>query len=821
MIEIKKIEKRDGKISEFDPKKIVDAIYKATEAVGMPNYQLAKTLTDRVVKSLEENFNKKEIPKVEQIQDAVEQVLMEERESRTAKAYILYRQKRTTIRTEKQQVLNKKNIDEVDKKFDINSLRVLRSRYLKKDKEGKVKESPRELFTRVAVHVGLPSLFYDTKVFKKEKAPLHAQESFDSQEHANEVKIGKFKLNQFHLLALKRLFDRFNEKKQMKVTWSNFFNLIKKGEFDHYEQEIEQYYSLMVERRFFPNTPALVNFGNYLGMGSACFVLDVEDSIDSIMDTLKRASVIFKAGGGVGYNFSHIRPEGDFVKTTGGVASGPISFMSLFNRMTEVIKQGGIRRGANMGILNCSHPDIDKFITAKKGNLSLHNFNISVWIDSDFWDYYRKNKPYPLVNPRTNEVVKNINPRKLFDLLVYQGWESAEPGIIFGDWSNKYNPFLDTLGPIEATNPCGEVLLYPYESCNLGSINVWSFVKREPTNGRKKQVEFDWKAFEKTIYLATKFLDNVVEINNYPLKKIEELSLSTRKIGLGLMGLGNLLYDLEIPYDSNQGVEFMERMMEFVNLHSKESSIDLARERGAFPYYDKSFYSNGRLPFKGSEEEDSWHLDWNDLKRRIKKYGLRNAFTTVIAPTGSISMIAGCSSGIEPVYSLVFEKKVAVGTFYYVDPVFEKVMSREGIFDEDLIREVSRRGGSVEDLRFIPRDLRKIFSVSMDIKAEDHIKALAAFQKWTDSSISKTINFPEDVSIDEMKKAYLLAHKLGCKDLTVFRNKSIRGVLTAGATEKKKKEQKPQKLISHKDDKAMGHYVYQEANVSEDEQEEI
>ena len=820
-MEIKKIEKRDGKISEFNPKKIVDAIYKATEAVGMPNYQLAKTLTDRVVKRLEEYFNKKEIPKVEQIQDAVEQVLMEKRESRTAKAYILYRQKRSTIRTEKQQVLNKNNIDEVDKKFDINSLRVLRSRYLKKDKEGKVKESPKELFTRVAVHVGLPSLFYDTKVFKKENAPLHAKESFDSQKHADKVKIGKFKLNQFHLLALKRLFDRFNEKKQMKLTWSKFFNLIKKGEFDHYEQEIDQYYNLMVERRFFPNTPALVNFGNYLGMGSACFVLDVEDSIDSIMDTLKRASVIFKAGGGVGYNFSHIRPEGDFVKTTGGVASGPISFMSLFNRMTEVIKQGGIRRGANMGILNCSHPDIEKFITAKKGNLSLHNFNISVWIDSDFWDYYRKNKPYPLVNPRTNEVVKSINPHKLFDLLVYQGWESAEPGIIFGDWSNKYNPFLDTLGPIEATNPCGEVLLYPYESCNLGSINVWSFVKREPTNGRKKQVEFDWKALEKTIHLTTKFLDNVVEINNYPLKKIEELSLSTRKIGLGIMGLGNLLYDLEIPYGSSQGVEFMERIMEFVNFHSKEGSIDLARERGFFPYYDKSFYSSGKLPFKGSEEEDSWHLDWNNLKTRIKKYGLRNAFTTVIAPTGSISMIAGCSSGIEPVYSLVFEKKVAVGTFYYVDPVFEKVMSREGVFDEDLIREVSQRGGSIKDLRFIPNDLREIFSVSMDIKAEDHIKALAAFQRWTDSAISKTINFPEDVSIDEMKKAYLLAHKLGCKDLTVFRNRSIRGVLTAGATKKKKKEQRPQKLISHKDDKAMGHYVYQEANISEDEEEEI
>ena len=529
------------------------------------------------------------------------------------------------------------------------------------------------------------------------------------------------------------------------------------------------------------------------------------------MSTLKKAALIFKAGGGVGYNFSKLRPAGDFVRTTSGIASGPVSFMTLFDKMTEVIKQGGIRRGANMGILEINHPDIEKFITAKKGNLALHNFNISVFIHPEFWDYYKKNKPYPLVNPHTGEVVKKVDPRNLFNLIVYQAWESAEPGVIFGDWVNKYNPFLKTLGPIKATNPCGEVTLYPYESCNLGSINVWAFVKSKPT-GKKKEVEFDWDDLKKTIQIATRFLDNVIDVNKFPLKEIAEMSRNTRKIGLGVMGLGDLLYELGIPYNSKKGLEFMERLMEFINYHSKLVSVELARKRGKFPYYNKSFYPEGKLPFRGAEDKSSWHMDWDGLKKKIKKYGLRNGFTTVIAPTGSISMIAGCSSGIEPVFSLIFEKKVAVGTFYYVDPVFERVLRREGLFDEDLIKDVSEREGSIQDLHYIPTRLKKIFVIALDIKAEDHIKALAAFQKWVDSSISKTINFPATATVEDMKKAYLLAHELGCKDLTVFRNKSIKGVLRAGATKKKKEKTK---LISLSDVKAKGGpSIYHEAGVT-------
>lgn len=818
---IKKIEKRDGKVVNFDPQRIINAIYKATESIGEPNYDLSKKLGEKVVRRLEEILKGKEIPKVEQVQDIVEEILVEEGLARLAKAYILYRQKRAEIRKQKKEILEKEEIDEVDKRFDLNALRVLKSRYLRKDVSGKLIESPAQLFERVAIHVMLPSLFYDKRIFQKRKGKIWPQEKFEPDKWEGKIKIGKFFLNRFHLEGLKRVYDRINARGQMKVPFSKFFEMLKEGEFSSYEEEVQSYYDLMTHRKFIPNTPALVNFGNYLGMGSACFVLDIEDSIESIMDTLKKAALIFKAGGGVGYNFSKLRPEGDFVKTTHGVASGPITFMTLFDRMTEVIKQGGVRRGANMGILDIDHPDIEKFIVAKKGNLALHNFNISVWVKRNFWEYYEKKKPYPLVNPRTGKIVKYVDPQTLFDLIVYQAWESAEPGVIFEDHVNDYNPFLKTLGPIRATNPCGELPLYPSESCNLGSINVWSMVKVKPTNGRKKEVVFDWKEFERIIRLSTRFLDNVIDINKYPLKEIEETTMASRKIGLGIMGLGDLLYELEIPYNSSEGLKFMGKIMETLNYYSKLESVKLAKERGSFPMYKKSFYPEGKLPFRGSDDKASWNYDWKEVSQKIKKFGIRNAHTTTNAPTGSISMIAGCSSGIEPVYSLVFEKKVTVGSFYYVDPVFEEVMSREGLFDDSLIKEVSQNRGSIQKLPYIPPRLKKIFVTALDIPAKDHIKALAELQKWTDSSISKTINFPTEATIEEMKEAYLLAHKLGCKDVTVFRYKSIKGVLEPGAGEKEEEKKKEKKesskdtLISLKDVKAKGPSIYRENGVNE------
>ncbi len=826
MAEIQKIEKRSGKIEKFNPEKITVAIYKATEAVGEPDYDLAEELSGKVVGNLEEELKEEETPTVERVQDEVEQVLIENGHSRVAKAYILYRRERTKIRREKQQLLNKKEIDRVDKRFDLNSLRVLVSRYLRKNKAGEVVESVRELFERVAVNTAIPSLFYDQRVFDKNGDFSHKPPKLNVEKAENEVSIGRFKLNRYHLQTLLRLYERKNKKGQMKVSWPVFFRFLKEGKFDSYAKEVEDYFDLMARREFLPNTPTLVNFGSALGMGSACFVLDIDDDLGSIMSCLKKAAMIFKAGGGVGYNFSKLRPEGDQISSTGGKSSGPISFMTLFDKMTDVIKQGGVRRGASIGILDSDHPDIEEFIKAKEGNKALRNFNISVFIKSNFWDYYEKGEPYPLVNPRTGKVVKKVNPRNLFDLIVYQAWESAEPGVIFEEHLNRHNSMLKSKGPIKSTNPCGEIPLYPGGSCNLGSINVWSFIKKK-NKGGGKEVEFDWEEFEKVIKVSTRFLDNVIDANLFPLPEIEKTTLSMRKIALGIMGLGNLLFEMEIPYNSKKGFTFMEKLMEFMNYHSKVASCELAQERGTFPLYEESFYPEGKLPFRGRKGElpfesgEDLGLDWPGLKKMIKERGVRNAHTTGHAPTGSRAMIAGTSAGVEPVYSLVYEKKVAVGTFYYVNPVFEKTMRRRGLFDDELIREVCENKGSIQKLPYVSDELKDVFVAAMDMSAEAHIKALAAFQRWTDASISKTINFPADATIEDMKEAYLLAHKLGCKDLTVFRDQSITGVFSAGVTEKdkEKEEEKEQEqdLVGLKDVKAKGPTIYQEAGANEEE----
>src|SRR3989338_2655620 len=423
---IAKIRKRDGSIVDFEKSKIAGAIFKAARAVGGKDRREAERLADFVMIEVE-NLGEK-VPSVEEIQDIVEKVLIENGHAVTAKAYILYRQERSALREQKMLVMEKDNLDDVDKEAKQRAFEI---------------------------------------------------EEFNADEYDEKFSIGKYKLNQYHMDGVRRLYERMNRNKQMKVSWSQFMDLLDKGYFNKYEKSVEEFYELMTKRKFMPNTPAIANFGNALGMGSACFVLDVPDSIEGIMETLKNTAVVFKAGGGMGYNFSKLRPEGDFVSTTGGVASGPISFMRLFDTMTEVIKQGGIRRGANMGILNSNHPDIEKFITAKDGNKSLRNFNISVLIMPDFWEHYEKNEPYPLVNPKDGTVVKTVNPRVLFDKIVYQAWEYAEPGVIFFDKVNDYNPFLEHLGPIVTTNPCGEVLLYPNEPCNLGSINVWAFARQD------------------------------------------------------------------------------------------------------------------------------------------------------------------------------------------------------------------------------------------------------------------------------------------------------------------------------------------------------
>jgi ribonucleoside-diphosphate reductase alpha chain len=784
---IKKVIKRNGLIVDFEHEKITNAIWKALRVTGEKNRSVAIDISKNVANKLSENFSEEHPPSIEQIQDTVETVLMGSNYIKTAKSYILYRQRRSELRKEKKIILEKSEIDEVDKKFDINSLRVLKSRYLRKDENGKLIETPKELFTRVATHVSIPNIFYHPDIYNKNGGEkIHDDAIINEAESENVFSIGKYKLNRYHIRGLKKVYNNLNKKGMLKVDWNSLLTLMRTRHFDDLERDTTKFLDIMVNRKFFPNTPAIANFGSLLGMGSACFVLGVEDSMEGIMDSLKSAAIIFKSGGGVGYNFSNLRPDGDFVRTTCGVASGPLTFMKMFDVMTEVVKQGGIRRGANMGIMNIDHPDIEKFIKSKTGNKLLTNFNISILIKPDFWRHYNENKPYPLRSPRTGDVMREVDPRVLFDMLLYQAWESAEPGILFYDHINRNNPFLESLGPIQCTNPCGEVLLYPNESCNLGSVNVLTFIK-EDDHGKQF---FDWEDLGRTVQIGVKFLDNIIDVNNFPLPEIEEMSKNTRKVGLGLMGVGDLLFELKIRYDSPEGLQFMEKLMEFINYHSKIASIKLAKIRGSFPYYEKSFFKDGRMPFSGFYEKQNWTQDWETVSEQIKTNGLRNSYTTVIAPTGSISMIAGASSGMEPVYSLVFEKNVKVGSFYYVDPVFEKVMRSLGLYDEQLMRDVCDHGGRIQNIRYIPENVKKTFITAMDIQPEYHIRALAAFQKWTDSSISKTTNFHADATMEDMKKCYILAYTLGCKGVTVYRDGSIKGQVLV-SPKKKGELQKP------------------------------
>lgn len=825
---LQSIKKRDGRVVDFDQSRIESAIFKSLEACAVLNRGLAKKLAAKAVEKLAKRHRKiKKIPMVEEVQDLVEETLIEAGYAKIAKAYILYRQKRTEIRREKASILNKReeDVDEIDKKFDINALRVLASRYLRKDENGKIIESPKELFTRVAITIGLADLLHDNRVYKKplkavseikhnpEYKPLDIVQAAKLEER---FAIGKYRLNKFHISTLHLAFHRFQHNGLTKILWDDFVEFFEKNAFQEYEKNIDEYRDLMVGRRFMPGTPTLANFGSNLGMGSSCFVLEVKDSIHSIMETLKDTALIHQAGGGTGFYFGNLRPEGDMVKSTSGVASGPISFMRLYDFLTEVIKQGGMRRGANMGILPSDHPDIEKFITAKHGNKALRNFNISVLIKPEFWDAYKEDKPYPLVNPRNGAVVSRVSARDLFKRIVYQSWESAEPGIIFYDRINQYNPFLKHLGPLTATNPCGELLLYSNESCNLGSINLWGFIK---TNSKEKRI-LDWESLAKAVRLGTRFLDNVIDVNRYPTDKIEAMTMNTRKIGLGIMGLADLLFELEIPYNQPAGFKFMEELMEFINYHSKLESMELAEKRGVFPYFEKSFYAEGRLPIAGFENKKSWHFEWDEVAKKIQKDGVRNSVTTVIAPTGSISMIGGTSSGIEPIFALVFQKNTPIGSFYYVDPVFEKAMMREGLLDDDLIKAVLSSGGSVQKISYIPPKLKKIFVTAHDTSAEAHIRVLASFTKWTDSSISKTINFPAEATEKDIESAYLTAYELGVKDISIFRDSSIKDqVLTtrlAKKEDKKEKEEKPaeEHLFRIKDEKAAGLTIYHESAVN-------
>ncbi len=1156
---VEKVMKRDGRIVPFDKERIRWAVQRAMLEVGVHDEKLLNKVVRRIVRRVNELYDG-QVPNIENIQDIVELELMRAGLFEVAKAYILYRKRKAEIREEKRKILNKDKLDEIDKRFSLNALRVLASRYLIKNEKGEIIESPRELYERVSTLAVIPDILYDERVFDKNgghKADPKGIEKYLSKldEYDKKLSIGRFKLNKYHFERLLNLYRELAEKGQIKVSVDEIVEMLENGAFDGYEDEIEEYFRLMTGQIFMPNTPALINSGRPLGMLSACFVVPIEDDMESIMKAAHDVAMIQKMGGGTGLNFSKLRPEGDLVGTTTGAASGPVSFMHLIDAVSDVIKQGGVRRGANMGILEVWHPDIEKFIHAKEKNVGtnvLSNFNISVGLWEDYWEALKEGKRYPLINPRTGEKTKEIDPKSLFEELAFMAWAKADPGVVFFDVINRRNVLEPAKGEkIRATNPCvvgstriltpegylkaeelfslakergkkeavavegiveggepyaysvdvllpgdeevkyetvhgktlavadpvavpayvwkvgrkkvarvktkegyeitatldhrvmtpegwrevselkegdkillprfevenefgsesigedlafvlgwfigdgylnvndrrawfyfnaekeeetawkireilakhfgikaephrygnqiklgvrgeayrwleslvksnekrvpeivyrlkpeeiaaflrglfsadgyvdndmavrltskdrgllrdvqdllllfgilskiyerpyesefhyttkdgeektyraegyhelvianysrkifaekigfegykteklslkktkidepvvtvesvevlgeeivydftvpehhsyisngfmshncGEEPLYEYESCNLASINLAKFVKYDDEG----KPYFDWDEYAYVIRKVAKYLDNAIDVNKFPLPEIDRNTKLTRRIGVGMMGLADALFKLGIAYNSKEGFEFMRKATEYLTFYSYRQSVETAKKRGSFPLYEETRYKDGELPVEGFYHREVWNLPWDELAEEIKEHGVRNGMVTTCPPTGSVSMISDTSSGIEPIFALVYKKSVTVGEFYYVDPVFESELKRRGLYSDELLRKISDNYGSIQGLEEVPEDLQRVFVTSMDIHWLDHILAQANIQLWLTDSASKTINMPNDATVEDVKAAYLLAYKLGCKGVTVYRDGSL------------------------------------------------
>ncbi|MCH8003043.1 MAG: adenosylcobalamin-dependent ribonucleoside-diphosphate reductase [Nanoarchaeota archaeon] len=590
-------------------------------------------------------------------------------------------------------------------KLSNNAIKILEKRYLIKDDNGKVIEKPEDLFKRVANNIALADAKY---LLKEEIANLESNEEY------------------FELVKTKLFQKLLNKNKKVKKK-------IEKTE--------KEFYNLMISLDFLPNSPTLFNAGRDLQQLAACFVLPVEDNLDSIFKALHYAAKISKSGSGTGFNFSRLRPKNDVIKSVAGFSSGPLSFMKIFDAVTEQIKLGGLRRGAHMGILRVDHPDIEEFVTIKSREKVLENFNISVAVTDKFMNAVLKNKDYKLINPRTQSEVKEENAEKIFELICEEANKTGDPGIIFLDRINKDNP-IPELGILEATDSCGEQPLLPYESANLGSINLSNMAKNGNINFNKLKT---------TIHNAIHFLDNVIDMCHYPSPETKEIVHANRKIGLGVMGFADMLIKLKIPYNSEKAVKTAEKIIAFIRKEADNASANLARERMTFPNWDNSIYNRKSKHFKGK------HLP------------LRNATRLTLAPTGSISIIANTSFGIEPLFALSFVRALDDGTeLLIVDKNFKEAMEKKKLYDKDFMKYIAKKG-TIQNMESIPKDIRNTFVVSYDISPEYHVKIQAAFQKYVDNAVSKTVTLPEIATVEDVKNTFLLAHKLGCKGISIYR----------------------------------------------------
>ena len=674
---IKKITKRDGRVVPFEPQKIIVAIEKAEADVGMEDRQKALTLAKEVVAQLELEFKHK-IPSIEDVNTILERTLMEKGEIKTAKSYILYRHKKGEEEHRKALIMGEKNEDE-NLSFTTQALKILERRYLLKDNEGNVIETPKKMLRRVAKNIAQADKAYGAK--------------------EEEIK-----------------------------------------------QSEEQFYHLLSELKFLPNSPTLMNAGTQNQQLSACFVLPIEDTMESIFGTLRDAAMLHQRGSGTGFSFSRLRPKGDRVRENQGVAAGPVAFMKVYDSALEVIKQGGVRPGANMAILRVDHPEVIRFVESKRDKKVLKNFNISVAVTDNFMKAVEADREYYLTHPRTQKYYGRLRARDVFSLITQNAWKTGDPGLVFIDEINRKHPGKH-LGEIETTNQCGEAPLLPYEGCVLGSLNLNKFVKEE---------EVEWDSLAQAVQIAVHFLDNVIDMNHYLLPEIETMTKNSRKFGLGMMGFADFLVRLGIKYDSELGLEMADKLMAFIKEHAYGASEQLAQQRGVCPSW------------KGSDHQKAGRK-------------MRNMSCISVAPTGTISILADASNGCEPFFAISYQKTVlGDNEFIYMNKMFEKMVKERGVYSPDLIRKIVKVG-SVQECKEIPKDIRELFVTSQDITPEWHIRMLATLQKNVDNAISKTINFPATASIKEVEEAYMLAWKSKCKGITIYRDGSYEEqVITVG-----------------------------------------